>query len=46
MTPPHQNKNLSEKDILINNLQNELGDYKFDNSDIQKELKILSSHEC
>lgn len=37
----NQNKNLSEKDILINNLQNELGDYKFDNSDIQKELKIL-----
>ena len=37
----NQNKNLSEKDILINNLQNELGEYKFDNSDIQKELKIL-----
>lgn len=36
-----QNKNLSEKDILINNLQSELGEYKFDNSDIQKELKIL-----
>ncbi|MDI6051046.1 DUF389 domain-containing protein [Flavobacterium sp. XS2P24] len=37
----NQNKNLSEKDILINNLQNELGEYKFDNSDIHKELKIL-----
>lgn len=37
----NQNKNLSEKDVLINNLQNELGEYKFDNSDIQKELKIL-----
>jgi len=37
----NQNKNLSEKDVLINNLQYELGEYKFDNSDIYKELKIL-----
>lgn len=37
----NQNNNLSEKDIVINNLQNELGEYKFDNSDILKELKIL-----
>lgn len=37
----NQNKNQSEKDILINNLQRELKEYKYDSSEIQKELKIL-----
>ncbi len=37
----NQNKILSEKDFLINNLQNELKKYKFDNSEIHQELKIL-----
>lgn len=37
----NQNKNLFEKDIAIKNLQNELREYKFENSDIQKEIKIL-----
>ena len=37
----NQNKNLFEKDIAIKNLQNELREYKFGNSDIQKEIKIL-----
>lgn len=34
-------KALSEKDILINNLQNELKIYKMDNPELMKELSIL-----
>jgi uncharacterized hydrophobic protein (TIGR00271 family) len=37
----NQNKALTEKDILINNLQKELGEYKFDNEDMRKEIAIL-----
>ncbi len=37
----NQNKALTEKDILINNLQKELGEYKFDNEDMFKEIAIL-----
>lgn len=36
-----QNKTLNEKDILINNLQKELIDYKFTNSETLKEINIL-----
>lgn len=36
-----QNKTLSEKDILINNLQRELGKYKVDNTETIKELSVL-----
>jgi uncharacterized hydrophobic protein (TIGR00271 family) len=36
-----QNKVLTEKDILINNLQKELSEYKIDNTEILKELHIL-----
>lgn len=36
-----QNKTLSEKDILINNLRIELGKYKVDNTETIKELSIL-----
>lgn len=34
-------KALTEKDIIINNLQNELKIYKMDNSELMKELSIL-----
>ena len=36
-----QDKILSEKDILINNLHNELNKYKFDNTETIKEITIL-----
>lgn len=37
----NQNKILSEKDILINTLQNELSEYKIDNTETIKEISIL-----
>ncbi|MFC4816804.1 DUF389 domain-containing protein [Flavobacterium sp. GCM10023249] len=37
----NQNKKLSEKDILINTLQNELSEYKIDNTETVKEIAIL-----
>ncbi|MFC7773061.1 DUF389 domain-containing protein [Flavobacterium sp. GCM10027622] len=37
----NQNKKLSEKDILINTLQNELSEYKVDNTETIKEIAIL-----
>ncbi len=37
----NHNKILSEKDILINTLQNELKEYKIDDSEILKEISIL-----
>jgi uncharacterized hydrophobic protein (TIGR00271 family) len=37
----NQNKVLSEKDILINNLQNELNEYKIANAALLKEMNIL-----
>lgn len=37
----NQNKILSEKDILINNLQNELREYKIDNTEIIREISVL-----
>lgn len=37
----NQNKKLSEKDILINTLQNELSEYKVDNTVTVKEIAIL-----
>jgi uncharacterized hydrophobic protein (TIGR00271 family) len=37
----NQNKNISEKDITINQLKRELLKYKFDNSNIIKEVEIL-----
>lgn len=39
----NQNKNITEKDILINNLQKELGEYKIDYSETCKEIEILFS---
>ena len=36
-----QNKSLSDKDILINNLHNELNKYKFNNPETIKEITIL-----
>ncbi len=36
-----QNKVVSEKDILINNLQKELNQYKLDNTEVLKEMAIL-----
>lgn len=36
-----QNKVLTEKDILINNLQKELNDYKIDDIDLLNEINIL-----
>ena len=36
-----QNKALSEKDIIINNLQNEIKEFKFDNTETYKEIGIL-----
>ena len=36
-----QNKSLSDKDILINNLQRELNEYKINNTETIKELAIL-----
>jgi hypothetical protein len=36
-----RNKILSEKDIFINNLQLELDQFKFDEEDIYREIKIL-----
>lgn len=37
----NQNKSLSEKDVLINNLQQELSQYKIDDSELLSEIKIL-----
>jgi hypothetical protein len=37
----NQNKILSKKDILINNLQNELSEYKIGNAEIINEISIL-----
>ena len=37
----NQTKTLSEKDIIINNLQQELSEYKIDNSELLTEIKIL-----
>jgi uncharacterized hydrophobic protein (TIGR00271 family) len=37
----NQTKTLSEKDIIINNLQQELSEYKVDNSELLTEIKIL-----
>ncbi|HAY32852.1 MAG TPA: DUF389 domain-containing protein [Ignavibacteria bacterium] len=37
----NQNKNITEKDLTINNLQNELSEFKFDNTNIIRELQIL-----
>lgn len=37
----NQNKNLSEKDLAINNLQQELSVYKFSSLNIVKEIQIL-----
>ncbi|MFA6260676.1 MAG: DUF389 domain-containing protein [Bacteroidia bacterium] len=39
----NQNKNITEKDILINNLQKELAEYKIDYSEACKEIEILFS---
>lgn len=36
-----QNKVLSEKDIIINNLQNEIKEFKFDDTETYKEIGIL-----
>jgi len=36
-----QNKNISEKDIIIKNLQNELDKYKFENPEAISEMNIL-----
>lgn len=36
-----QNKALSEKDIIINNLQNEIKEFKFDDTETYKEIGIL-----
>jgi uncharacterized hydrophobic protein (TIGR00271 family) len=36
-----QNKNLSEKDLMINKLNQELAEYKFDNLNIINEIQIL-----
>ena len=37
----NQNQILSEKDILINTLQNELSEYKIDHTETMKEISIL-----
>lgn len=37
----NQNKVLTEKDILINNLQKELSEYRIDNTETLKEIAIL-----
>jgi uncharacterized hydrophobic protein (TIGR00271 family) len=37
----NQSKNISEKDLLINNLRNELSEYKFDNTEIENEISII-----
>ncbi|MBK9332041.1 MAG: DUF389 domain-containing protein [Ignavibacteria bacterium] len=37
----NQNKNITEKDLSINKLQNELSEYKFDNTNIIREVQIL-----
>ena len=37
----NQNKVLSEKDVLINNLQKELNEYKVSNTETLKEIAIL-----
>lgn len=37
----NQNKNLSEKDMIINNLKEELSAYKLDNADLDNEIRIL-----
>jgi uncharacterized hydrophobic protein (TIGR00271 family) len=37
----NQNKSLTDKDILINNLKNELSEYKTDNFETLKEIAIL-----
>lgn len=37
----NQNKNISEKEILINNLKNELAAFKFENTDVEEEVRIL-----
>jgi hypothetical protein len=36
-----QNKTLTDKDIIINNLNQELNEYKIDNTETLKELAIL-----
>src|SRR5690606_26818619 len=36
-----QNKDVSDKDILINNLQKELNQYNVDNTELSKEMTIL-----
>lgn len=37
----NQNKNISEKEVLINNLKKELAAFKFENTDIEDEIRIL-----
>jgi uncharacterized hydrophobic protein (TIGR00271 family) len=37
----NQNKNISEKEILINNLKKELAAFKFENTDVEEEVRIL-----
>ena len=37
----NQNKSLSDKDILISNLQQELSEYKIEDTELLKEIKIL-----
>lgn len=37
----NQNKNISEKEILINNLRKELADFKFENTEVEDEIRIL-----
>ncbi len=37
----NQNKTLTEKDVLINNLKQELSQYKIDDSELLKEISIL-----
>ena len=37
----NQSKNISEKEILINNLKKELASFKFENTDVEEEILIL-----
>jgi uncharacterized hydrophobic protein (TIGR00271 family) len=37
----NQSKNISEKEVLINNLQKELADFKFENTEVEEEIRIL-----
>lgn len=37
----NQNKSITEKDVIIHNLQNEIRSYKFDDNEFYKETKIL-----